>query len=267
IGWCYYKMGDVNKALDLFEEYLAKYPQDYLSQDIRFWLGEHHAEKKDYRKAERYFNELLKARPVSDLADDAEYRLALITYEGGDLERAIRELERIKDDYPKSDILPTVDLKISELLMKKGDMKAAKKRLMEFRQIHRDTGFVKLASKYLGDIFREEKDLKEAIEYYKEAIDDRRGDFNAGMQFIVARLYEESGDIDSAISEYMKVWYIYPDSTDIVAEAQMACAGLFEKQGKWEDAEKIYKKIISMDVKEAPRARERMKAMESTRKN
>jgi len=61
-----------------------------------------------------------------------------------------------------------------------------------------------------------------------------------------------------AIVEYMKVGYIYPDSIDIVVGSQLACAGLLEKQDKWQEAEKFYEKVSAMDVDESSYARERL---------
>jgi tetratricopeptide (TPR) repeat protein len=93
-------------------------------------------------------------------------------------------------------------------------------------------------------------------------LDSRRGDFNAGIQLTIGQLYEELGDIDNAIAEYMKVGYIYPDSSEIVASATLSCGRLLEKQNKIEEAVKLYKKISEMDTKEAEFAKERLKAIE-----
>ena len=115
-----------------------------------------------------------------------------------------------------------------------------------------------MASKYFADILRKEGKLKNAIEYYKSALDSKRGDFNANIQYIIAKLYEELGDSENAVSEYMKVAYIYPDSAQIVIASQLACARLFEKQKDWDSAAKLYKKISLIDAKESVYARERL---------
>ncbi|MEE8317706.1 MAG: tetratricopeptide repeat protein, partial [Candidatus Omnitrophota bacterium] len=112
--------------------------------------------------------------------------------------------------------------------------------------------------KYFGDVLRKEGRIKEAIEYYRKAIDNRRGDFNAGIQHTIGQLYEELEDFDNAVTEYFKVGYIYPDSTRIVVDSQLASARLFEKQKKWQDAERLYKKMSMMDIKESAYAKERL---------
>jgi len=164
----------------------------------------------------------------------------------------------LKENYPDSELVPTADLKIAEILIKKRNFIRAKQVLKTFIVDYEGTTYVKAASKYFGDILRKEGEFKEAVEYYKEALDNRRGDFNANIQYMIAELYEELEDFDNAIAEYMKVGYIYPDSTRIVVASQLACARLFEKQKKWQDAEKLYKKISLMDVEESTYARERL---------
>jgi len=115
-----------------------------------------------------------------------------------------------------------------------------------------------VASKYLGDISRKEKGFKDAIKYYRDALDGRRGDFNADIQYTIGQLYEELEDFDNAVAEYMKVGYIYPDSTRVVAVSQLDCARIFEKQKKWQEAERLYKKVSMMDAEKSTYAKERL---------
>jgi len=122
----------------------------------------------------------------------------------------------------------------------------------------KELGYANVASKYLGDILKKEGQFKEAIEHYKEAIDSRRGDFNAKIQFEIADLYEKLEDNESAIAEYMKVGYVYPDSIAIVVDSQLQAARLFEKESRWDDAERLYKKISVMDAADSEYARERL---------
>jgi tetratricopeptide (TPR) repeat protein len=147
---------------------------------------------------------------------------------------------------------------MAEIMIKKEDFSKAKELLNKLLSEFSGTAYSNVASKYYADILRKEGDLKGAIGYYENAIDNRRGDFNANIQYTIGQLYEAMGDMDNAIVEYMKVAYVYPDSTKIVVASQMSSARLFEKQVKWQDAEKIYKKISAMEVKESSYARERL---------
>ena len=144
------------------------------------------------------------------------------------------------------------------ILIKKGNFVKAKEVLNKLIMDFEGTAYVNIASKYFGDILRGEGESNEAIEYYKKALDNRRGDFNADIQYTIAQLYERLGEVDNAIAEYLKVGYIYPDSTRIVVSSQMACARLFEKQKKWHEAERLYKKISVIGSKESSYARERL---------
>ena len=137
-------------------------------------------------------------------------------------------------------------------------IRAAKEVLEKVIVDYKDTPYTGVGSRYLGDILRTEGDLEKAIDYYKKALTSRRGDFNANIQYAIGGLYEELGDFDNAVAEYMKVKYVYPDSTRAVVDSQLACARLFERQKKWDAAEKLYKKISLMDVVESAYARERL---------
>jgi tetratricopeptide (TPR) repeat protein len=147
---------------------------------------------------------------------------------------------------------------MAEIYMKKGNLVKAKEILKEFVLNFDRTHYVNVASKYLGDISRKEGKSKEAIKYYEKALDNRRGDFNANIQYEIGRLYSDIENFEDAVAAFMKVAYIYPDSTNVVVESQLDCAKIFEGQKKWADAEKLYTKIAVMDVKESTYARERI---------
>ncbi|MFH1783194.1 MAG: tetratricopeptide repeat protein [Candidatus Omnitrophota bacterium] len=257
-AWCYYKMGETKKTVAELQGFISNFPEDLLSQDARFWLGEYFADNKDYNTAERYFNEVVEKGIGSTLAGDADFRTAIIFYDKGEKEKSIKTLKRIIEEYPESDVLPKTKLKLSEILIEKDRLEDAKEILTVFMATYEDTSYVKMASKYLGDALKKEGQIEETIKYYKKAIDNTRGDFNAKLQQDIGKLYEELGELDTAISEYIKVGYIYPDSVNIVASSQLAGARLLEGQKKWKDAEKLYNKVASMEVDESKIALERL---------
>ena len=169
--------------------------------------------EKDFTKAEEHFRDIIDVYPEGSLADDAEYRMAIIFYEKGERNKCIEVLSRLKDRYPDSELVPVAELKIAEILIKKGNLVKAKEVLAKLIVDFEGTDYVKVASKYFGDILRKEREFRDAIRYYRDALDSRRGDFNADIQYTIGQLYEELEDLDNAVVEYMKVGYIYPDST------------------------------------------------------
>ena len=79
--------------------------------------------------------------------------------------------------------------------------------------------------------------------------------YRIGESFFALKKYSEALD---AFKKIVPGSYIYPDSIDIVVGSQLACAGLLEKQDKWQEAEKFYEKVSAMDVDESSYARERL---------
>jgi outer membrane protein assembly factor BamD (BamD/ComL family) len=57
IGYCYYKLEDYLNAINCFQEYIAKYPDDkqYYIDDVKHQLGLAYKLSKDYVKAEKSF--------------------------------------------------------------------------------------------------------------------------------------------------------------------------------------------------------------------
>ena len=73
--------------------------------------------------------------------------------------------------------------------------------------------------------------------------------------------YEESGDAEQAVAEFLKVKYLYPEITRWSGRAGLRAATLFEGKGRWNDARKIYEELSGTNLEEAKYARERLEWM------
>ena len=78
----------------------------------------------------------------------------------------------------------------------------------------------------------------------------------------IDRFAGEAINFDNAVSEYLKVGYLYPKSRYWAMRARLRTAQIFEAQERWLDARKVYEEIALEDVQEAKHARERLRWMD-----
>jgi TolA-binding protein len=79
LGYCYYKTGDLDKAIKLFREIGAK--PDLLSQNIWFLLGDSYLQKGDKKRAQLGFFEASKLDFNKKIREEASFNYAKLTYE------------------------------------------------------------------------------------------------------------------------------------------------------------------------------------------
>jgi len=251
-------VGKEKDAIDAFNSYIAKYPKSEIANDVKLWLGQYFYNRDEYAKAKGYFDSILADPSAAEVADDAEYWLAFILYKNGDLDGAIKQFERIIEVHPDSQLAVESTIKIGDILAQSGKADDAIKELKSIIEKHPGTRFEKVANKKIGDILKERKLFNAAIEKYRLAITEKQSEFNAETQFAIGESYEELGDNEEALSEYLKVKYLYPEITYWSARAGLRAAYIFEVKQRWNDARKIYEEMAGADLEEAKYAKERL---------
>jgi tetratricopeptide (TPR) repeat protein len=103
------------------------------------------------------------------------------------------------------------------------------------------------------------KDYRQAVVIFQEAI--KEGLDTPESRFTLGLCLEKVDSSPEAIEEYFKVIYGFPEDQDYKVKAYFRIARIYERSGKGEEAEKIYRKIISLDVEEEKIARARLKAL------
>jgi len=153
---------------------------------------------------------------------------------------------------------PEAALKISQILIETEDYDEALKNLRELTGEYKDTPFEKTAFRKMGVILKEKTRYVEAVDYFRKAIGGQMKEIDAQVQFQIGECFEEAEDLESALDEFLKVTYDYPDSKFWSLRAQLRSAQVFEKMERWEEARNVYSKLAAGDTAEAEYARERL---------
>lgn len=90
-----YNKGDYDKAIENFEQFVIVYPQDALTDNALYWIGESYYALKKYNDALTYFHRIVVDFPNADKVPSALYKVALSLENLGmqkEAEGALREL-------------------------------------------------------------------------------------------------------------------------------------------------------------------------------
>ena len=267
-GWCLAMMGEANKTLADFTDFLKKYPQAPLAPDIQFWIGDYYSKKKDYLGAQEQFQLLVKNYPTSKQADTAQYMAARAAYARQDYDSAIKLYEALVKTLPDSAWRCDARFGQGDALSELGQFDNA---LLVFENLTKEFPDCYLACEAfgrMGDCQFTLTHYDDAIGNYRKALDCvKEASMRAQVQFKIGQCYEKLGKLDDALQFYTKPVYenaVAPDPNEPQekfwsCKAGRAAAGIKELQQQWRDAITLYEKLSKTCPELQPLADDRIR--------
>ncbi len=101
-AYSYYQKGELEKARQLFEEYIKRFPKGKWIGQAHFWIGESYFKEKKYEEAILSYQKLIELESWHPLKPSAMLRQALSFKALGDVEAYKILLKKIINQYPNS---------------------------------------------------------------------------------------------------------------------------------------------------------------------
>jgi tetratricopeptide (TPR) repeat protein len=89
--------------------------------------------------------------------------------------------------------------------------------------------------------------IEESIEQFKLARKDAKKEDEPEILYWMGTCYARQGDLTKAITEYLKVPYLYAGIGKWGVTAEFEAARLYERQGDYGKATTLYRKIVNAD--------------------
>jgi len=267
LGWCYYQSGREDKALEVFGKFLNKYPESDYSADIRFWFGDFYYSSGNFLKAKNSYAEFISHHPKHKLVYNAVYWMGWSDFKLGNQSQALEEFRKVYNKSNDESLRLDSKVRSAEILIRENKSEDAINLLNDIIQNSNNAYFSRLANRTLGDIYNQEKKYKLAIKMYENAIskEENSDNWNGYLQFHIALNNHKSGNIDKAITEYLKIGYLYPDSVFWKAQGKLKAAKILEQQSQWQKALKLYKDLLTESPDVRDYSAQRIKQIESSK--
>ncbi|MEW6266084.1 MAG: tol-pal system protein YbgF [Thermodesulfobacteriota bacterium] len=97
-----YLKNDFEGAAKVFRQMLSQSPRDKLAPNARYWLGECHYSRRQFREAIAEFEQVVRDYPASEKAPDATLKIAYSLHLLGDGAGAMENLRTLLNKYPTS---------------------------------------------------------------------------------------------------------------------------------------------------------------------
>lgn len=255
IADCLYQMGREKEAVNKFILLKSKYPASSLVPEVVWWLGDYYYRKQEYDLSRQYLRALISGYPGSSLVADAYYAIARSYEDENNFEEAVANFKRV-EKFDDRQLKDESNLAIAQICIRTGDFDEAL-RICE-QTLAQNVNLSATIIPMIAQVYKEKGDLKEAIKFFREALNKVPLKQASGVQFNLAMCLEEAGKKDEAIEEYLKLVYLYPEDRSEAVKSYLRVAMIYEDKEEYEKAGYTYGKILEMNVPESKFAKERI---------
>jgi tol-pal system protein YbgF len=111
----FFGTGAYDKALIKFKEYIDKYPDDDLTDNAQYWIGECDLKKGEYLKAVEEFQKVIEYYPLGNKVPDAYLKIGYSYLYLKDSVSALQYFNLVRDMFPHTDASIEAEKKIKEM--------------------------------------------------------------------------------------------------------------------------------------------------------
>ncbi|MGA1839618.1 MAG: tetratricopeptide repeat protein [bacterium] len=281
-GWCLIELGRYDEAVKQFEELLNKNLSEGLISQIHLGLGDALFEQKDYKGALTHYSAYVRDNPedqdkivlkkglaLSYLGRDRDaigifqaflnkapkndskipqvlFQLGQIFFKQKRYKEGVDTFTIIEKRYPDQSLIPEVVLQIGLGYSKMNKTEPAKQYLQKGIKLFSDLEKLSMASFYLGNIYYQEGQLKEAIEFYSKARKTKNSSLAAEASYRLAESLFSSGEHEKALHEYNSLVFSAPDQLLWIQMARFRLGNIYEQKGEEDLALRFYNQVTEM---------------------
>lgn len=115
IAFAHLRAGRFLESARAFEDFIQKYPDNELTDNAYYWLGESYYVKRQYPQALAAFQSLTSKFPNSTKAPDSWLKIGYSYYEMDDLAKAEENLKKVINNYPNSSVARLAQNRLRQL--------------------------------------------------------------------------------------------------------------------------------------------------------
>lgn len=252
-GKCFFAEKEYPRALEIFKKVAADFKDKDIEESVYVDMGNTYFNLSLLPEAAAVWENFLSKFPHSQYGGSLALSLGRLSWRGGNLDDALRYFE----EAARSNVPLSFDAKLSiaRIHVQRSEYKQA----LEFydQLVNCDSVVGREAVVDKAFLFKDMKDYNHAVVFFRKAIS--AGIDSSKIRFTLAFCLEQINQPKEAVKEYFKIIYGFDDEYKI--KAYFRVARVYEKEGDFESAKDIYRKIAGFDVQETKIAEARLKEL------
>ena len=291
--WTYFKMGKYQHSIDVSENFLKKFPNSPIAPQIQLNLGKFYFSKGDYENSANEFEKLLVKFPSSKEIYESKYYIGLSMLKSKNPDKAYLYFKDLQGDAVPSQWKYKAMFKMASILFMETKYKDAMllykklantdisqslyentlynmaiidKKLRNYQEarssmeklvnVTTDPQLKNDGRIFLGELYELMGYIEKAEKEYSSVIIEGNDSQQVESEFWLAKLYQNKGDYDKAIDEFMKIIYLYKKFPMWVGSARFELVDTYLKKGDDKNA----KKMLGLIIEKSSRKDEIIKA-------
>ncbi len=101
-GYLFYRRGELKAAIEVFEDFVSRYPKHNLVDNAYFWLGSAYCNLKQYSKAISFFDKAVELYPNGNKVPDILLKKGDCLRDMGKMDEAKYFYRKVVEKYPNS---------------------------------------------------------------------------------------------------------------------------------------------------------------------
>ncbi len=234
-AYSFFSEGKYWNAIKEFKKFVKKYKNHPLTRKAILRIADSYYNVGKIEKARKIYKDFLKKYANAPEAVDAAYQLTVLEMKSstGNVEK---QIENFISKYPNYPFVDLLKLQLAEIYMEHGKFDKAEKvykELIRKNSKEREFAYYKLGYLYYkkGETEKAKKILLEYLSKYP------KGNFVISARELLAKIYEEEGDIEKAVAFYKKL----PKTDTNIYKI----ATLLFKTGKYSEAKSYFLELYS----------------------
>ncbi len=241
---------DYQRAGKLIDEVLAGRPDDRIRENAMYLRGRIAVAKEQWQQVAHAFEALLEAFPKTSNKLPAEFWIAEAAYRQEDYQQAGQRFDRLAGRVRgrPEQWLAAIPLRQAQTLSQKGDWSGAyaiaskiEAKYPNFKQLHE-------ADYLIGRCRHARADFQGAREAFRKVICSKTGEkteMAAMAQWMIGETFFHQKNYEAALRAYLRLEILY-DYPTWQAAALLQAGKCREKLGQWNEAAKLYKRVLKV---------------------
>ena len=243
----FYWDGKNKEAVEEYENFLKKYPDNEKTPEALYWMGKSYANMGDPENAIKTFTKLQKGYPASEMAPLSYIDQGLIYKQNNQIKKADSVFLLLEMKYPDDQNIGQAYYERASIKYSIGDTVQA---LELFRQAaikFPDIVYGELSNYRLGMYYRDRNEYDSA-KYYLGLITLNPNDPEVASeaQYRIAEMWFREKNYETAIAEFKKCQEDYKDYEDWYSLSLLNIGECYEKTGDTDNAKIVYKTLANL---------------------
>jgi TolA-binding protein len=266
-GDFYFGLNQFQEAIYAYQNYLRTYPGSLMAPKAQYWIGLSQVNLNQTTEAMASFEKLVRQYPDSEVVPDALFQLGILCRNENKFDQSVAYFQKIMDSQNRRSqepaFLSEVHYQQGLTYLRQNSTNQAESAFKKSIQREPSSFSSYQARIELARIYSADKEVEQAKNYLEQVIQDRNDELAAQAQKVLGDVFYDSGNYQEALTNFLRVKYVYQAYPTWVANALFSAGMAHEKLDQTEEAKKLYQEVINKYGAEpiSEQARQRLAAL------